>query len=50
LDGKPIGSGKRGPITEKIQQKFFSVVYGRDPAYNAWLHRVPTEMAYAALG
>ena len=53
LDGKPIGSGKRGPITEKIQQKFFSAVYGREPAYSTWLHRVPTgivQAGFAELG
>jgi branched-chain amino acid aminotransferase len=50
LDTKLIGSGKRGPITERIQQKFFSAVYGREPAYSAWLHRVPTEVAHAELG
>ena len=50
LDNKPIGSGKRGPITEKIQHRFFSAVYGRDPAYGKWLHRVPTEIAQEELG
>jgi branched-chain amino acid aminotransferase len=49
LDGKPIGSGRRGPITEKIQQKFFSAVYGRDPAYSSWLHRVPVGIAQAGI-
>jgi branched-chain amino acid aminotransferase len=49
LDDKPIGSGKRGPITEKIQEKFFSVVYGREPAYSTWLHRVPTGVAQVGL-
>ncbi|HXM61532.1 MAG TPA: branched-chain amino acid transaminase [Terriglobales bacterium] len=49
LDGKPIGSGRRGPITEKIQQKFFSAVYGREPAYSNWLHRVPVGIAQAGV-
>jgi branched-chain amino acid aminotransferase len=49
LDDKPIGSGKRGPVTEKIQEKFFSAVYGREPAYNSWLHRVPTGVAQVGL-
>ena len=42
LDDKPISNGSRGPITERIQQKFFSVVAAREPAYDHWLHRVPT--------
>jgi branched-chain amino acid aminotransferase len=44
LGGKPIGNGGRGPITQKIQQKFFSVVAGREPAYDHWLHRVPMDL------
>src|SRR5437667_1936845 len=28
LDGQVIGGGKRGPITEKIQQRFFEVTSG----------------------
>jgi branched-chain amino acid aminotransferase len=50
LDGNPIGNGKRGPVTEKIQQKFFSAVYGREPAYGAWLRRVPAGIAQPELG
>ena len=46
---EPGGSGRRGPITEKIQQKFFSAVYGRDPAYRSWLHRVPVGIARAGV-
>jgi branched-chain amino acid aminotransferase len=49
VDDKPIGSGKRGPITERIQEKFFSIVYGREPAYRTWLHPVPTGIAQVAL-
>jgi branched-chain amino acid aminotransferase len=29
IDGKPIGNGARGPITEKIQQAYFDIVRGR---------------------
>lgn len=49
LDGKSIGNGRRGPITERIQQKFFSLVSGREPAYSTWLHRVPTGMTEAGI-
>lgn len=49
VDDKPIGSGKRGPVTERIQEKFFSIVYGREPAYRTWLHPVPTGIAQVAL-
>lgn len=37
LDNRVIGSGKRGPITEKIQARYFDVVNGRAPEYEHWL-------------
>ncbi|HMT91400.1 branched-chain amino acid transaminase [uncultured Thiothrix sp.] len=37
LDRRPIGEGVRGPITTKLQQLFFDIVHGRNPAYLAWL-------------
>jgi branched-chain amino acid aminotransferase len=37
LDGRVIGAGKRGPITEKLQTMFFDVVNGRNPKYIHWL-------------
>ena len=37
LDGRVIGAGKRGPITEKLQTAFFDIVNGRSEKYNDWL-------------
>jgi len=37
LDGRPIGSGRRGAVTEKLQTAFFDVVNGRNPKYAHWL-------------
>ncbi|BAL23366.1 branched-chain amino acid transaminase [Azoarcus sp. KH32C] len=37
LDNRAIGAGKRGPITQKIQARFFDVVNGRAPEYEHWL-------------
>ncbi len=37
LDRRTIGSGARGPITEKLQSLFFDVVNGRAPQYAHWL-------------
>jgi branched-chain amino acid aminotransferase len=37
LDNRVIGAGKRGPITEKIQARFFDIVNGRAPEYEHWL-------------
>ena len=40
LDRIEIGSGTRGPITEKIQSAFFDIVNGRNPQYAHWLAKV----------
>lgn len=37
LDARVIGSGKRGPITQKLQEAYFDAVYGRNPKYAHWL-------------
>ena len=37
LDGRVIGAGKRGPVTEKLQSAFFDIVSGRSEKYNDWL-------------
>lgn len=37
LDNRVIGSGARGPITEKLQSLFFDVVAGKAPKYADWL-------------
>ena len=40
LDGRQVGVGRRGPITEKIQAAFFDIVNGRSEKYNDWLYYV----------
>ena len=37
LDGRQIGAGRRGPVTEKLQSAFFDIVNGRAEKYNDWL-------------
>jgi len=37
LDGRMIGSGKRGPITERLQSLYFDVVHGRSHQHTDWL-------------
>jgi branched-chain amino acid aminotransferase len=37
LDNRMIGEGRRGPITSKIQARFFDVVNGKVPEYSHWL-------------
>ena len=40
VDGRTVGTGKRGPLTEKLQSMFFDVVNGRSGKYAHWLHYV----------
>ncbi|NOY65987.1 MAG: branched-chain amino acid transaminase [Gammaproteobacteria bacterium] len=37
LDDREIGSGLRGPITEKLQTQYFDQVHGRREEYPEWL-------------
>ncbi len=37
IDRIPIGSGKRGPITEKIQRRFFDIIEGKTEDPYHWL-------------
>lgn len=40
LDGRAIGTGVRGPLTEKFQAMYFDAVKGRNPARQDWLSLV----------
>ncbi|MFT0547310.1 branched-chain amino acid transaminase [Allopusillimonas ginsengisoli] len=40
IDGRIIGNGSRGPVTEKIQKAYFDVVNGKNPKYHHWLTKV----------
>jgi branched-chain amino acid aminotransferase len=37
IDKITIGSGRRGPITEKLQRAFFAVINGETPDRHGWL-------------
>jgi branched-chain amino acid aminotransferase len=37
LDGRAIGAGKRGPLTEKLQAMYFDAVKGKSPQHRDWL-------------
>ena len=41
LDGRTIGTGQRGPLTEKLQNAFFKLVSGQSDAHREWLSAVP---------
>ena len=37
VDHRAIGSGAIGPVTKKIQERYFAAVHGRVPEYSRWL-------------
>jgi branched-chain amino acid aminotransferase len=37
VDKVKIGSGRRGPITERLQKEFFAITEGQKPDRHAWL-------------
>ena len=37
LDGKHINDGKRGQITNQLQEKFQEIISGKNPDYDNWL-------------
>ncbi|MFQ5458633.1 MAG: branched-chain amino acid transaminase [Myxococcota bacterium] len=39
VDGRRIGAGRRGAVTQVLQEAFFSIVQGRDAKYAEWLTR-----------
>lgn len=40
VDGRVIGNGGRGPITEKLQSRYFDCVHGRHEVHPEWLDYV----------
>jgi len=40
VDDRKIADGKRGPLTQKLQSKFFDVLKGKDERYYEWLEFV----------
>ncbi|MBX3080279.1 MAG: branched-chain amino acid transaminase [Anaerolineae bacterium] len=40
VDHRPIGTGKMGPMVEKLREVFFKVVTGKIPEYRHWTHPV----------
>ena len=40
LDGRMIGKGTRGPVTELLQSQYFDIVHGRSEKYADWLSYV----------
>jgi len=45
VDRVKVGRGRRGPVTEAIQQRFFQIVKGEAPDTHGWLQSVNTPAA-----
>jgi branched-chain amino acid aminotransferase len=45
VDRQPVGSGRRGPITRRLQEQFFGITSGRLPDRHGWLTPVPAAVA-----
>ena len=37
VDNRPIGEGAVGPVTKKLQDRFFDIVRGSDATHGEWL-------------
>jgi branched-chain amino acid aminotransferase len=37
VDGIPVGAGRRGPVTARVQSEFFDITAGRIPDRHGWL-------------
>jgi branched-chain amino acid aminotransferase len=47
VDRIQIGTGRRGPVTERLQNAFFDLVSGRAPDRHQWLTPVPAAVPVA---
>jgi branched-chain amino acid aminotransferase len=45
IDGRPVGSGRPGPMTDSLQEAYFRAVRGNDPRYLHWCTPVYGGMA-----
>lgn len=47
IDGRRIGNGKPGPLTQQLQQLYKQVVLGQHPDYLSWISLVPLQSVVA---
>ena len=47
VDRTPIGSGRRGIVTRRLQEEFFAIVSGEAEDRHGWLTPVPASPASA---
>lgn len=44
VDGKPVGAGRAGPVTRKLQERFFGLFDGSTPDRWGWLEPLDAEL------
>ena len=49
VDRIPVGNGKRGPVTKRLQEEFFGMVEGKIEDRHGWLTPIPA-LEHAAAG
>lgn len=50
VDRLPVGNGRRGPVTEALQQAFFGLFSGKTPDEHRWLDYVDMSLPRVASG
>jgi branched-chain amino acid aminotransferase len=45
VDRQTVGTGRRGPVTHRLQEEFFGITEGRVPDRHGWLTPVPVAVA-----
>jgi branched-chain amino acid aminotransferase len=45
VDGRPIGSGRTGPVTLKLREAYSQAVRGAHPRSKGWLHYAKTNVS-----
>jgi branched-chain amino acid aminotransferase len=41
IDHRPVGDGEIGPISKRLQELYFNIIYGRVAKYSSWCTPVP---------
>ena len=47
VDGRPVGRGKIGPLTEKIRNLYFKIARGDAPKYKSWCTPIYTKPGHS---
>jgi branched-chain amino acid aminotransferase len=48
VDERPVGNGKVGKITAKLQELYFQIIQGKNPKYQSWCTPVAVKTAKAS--